>query len=101
MIVYNITIKADWSIHREWLQWMQEEYIPEIIATGLFNNYRIMRLLEVDESDGPTYAIQYEARRREDYETYLRQFSEALSRKAFARWGDKFVSFSSVLQIVN
>ena len=36
MIIYNITIKVDWSIAEEWLKWMQEKHLPEILATGCF-----------------------------------------------------------------
>jgi hypothetical protein len=73
MIIYNVTTKTDWSIHAEWLQWMQEEHIPGILGTGLFQDCRIMRLLEVDETEGPTYAIQYQASGREDYDHYIRK----------------------------
>ncbi len=38
---------------------MKQEHIPEIMATGLFHDYRFCRLLEQDDSDGPTYTIQY------------------------------------------
>ena len=53
MLIYNITIQVNWTIHNEWLPWMQEVHIPEVMATGMFTHFRILRLLEVDESDGP------------------------------------------------
>ncbi len=37
MIIYNVTMKVDWTIAEEWLQWMQEIYIREIISTGCFD----------------------------------------------------------------
>lgn len=54
MLIYNITTKVDHSIADAWLQWMKEEHIPEVIATGCFSQSRILRLLEVDETDGLT-----------------------------------------------
>lgn len=35
-IIYNVTTQADHSIAGQWLQWMKEEHIPDIIATGCF-----------------------------------------------------------------
>lgn len=101
MIVYNVTIKTDWAIHAEWMQWMLKEHIPEILSTGLFYQYRMMRLLEADETEGPTYAIQYHAQSKSDYERYIRDFSIALQTKAYEKWGDKFIAFRTVMEQVN
>ena len=48
MIIYNVTIKPDWSIHDEWVKWMKEEHMPELMKTGLFTDSRLCRLLEQD-----------------------------------------------------
>ncbi len=52
MIIYNVTTKVDHSIAAIWLQWMKEEHIPEIKATGCFANARILQLIEVDAAAG-------------------------------------------------
>ena len=59
MIVYNVTIKISHSIHHDWLQWLKEEHIPDVINTGCFTHAVILRLMEVDDTEGPTYAVQY------------------------------------------
>jgi hypothetical protein len=46
MIIYNVTSKVTNNIQDRWLQWMKEDHIPEIMATGLFHDFRICRLLE-------------------------------------------------------
>ncbi|MCC7378160.1 MAG: DUF4286 family protein, partial [Chitinophagaceae bacterium] len=48
MIIYNVTIKVHDSIKTEWLQWLKEEHIPDVINTGCFTHAVIMRLMEVD-----------------------------------------------------
>lgn len=101
MVIYNVTIKPDWSIHDEWLHWMQQEHIPEMLATQLFYTYKMMRLLEVDDSEGPTYAIQYQAHKLEDYHRYVREFASIQREKGTKKWGDKFIAFRSIMQIVN
>src|SRR5438105_7862776 len=100
MIIYNVTIKVDWSIHDEWLQWMKEEHIPDILATQLFYQHQLVRLLQVDETDGPTYAVQYYAHTIEDYNRYLALQSMLQHQRSLDKWGDKFVAFRTIMEIV-
>jgi hypothetical protein len=101
MIIYNVTIKVQDSIHHEWLQWLKEEHIPDIINTGCFTHANILELLEVDTSEGPTYAVQYIAESKALYNLYIEKFSADMRQRAFAKWGDQFIAFRSVMRIVN
>lgn len=101
MILYNVTVKTDHSIAEAWLQWMKEEHIPEILATGCFTKASILRLLEVDDSEGPTHAVQYFAESKANYNRYLDKFAAELRKKAIQKWGEKFIAFRSVMQVVD
>lgn len=101
MIIYNVTIKVDPSIADQWLSWMNEEHIPAMIATGCFEKATILKLLELDESDGLTYAVQYAAKDKEVYDLYIDKYSVIMRNESFAKWGDKFIAFRSVMQVVN
>ena len=101
MIIYNVTIKVQDSIHEEWLSWLREEHIPEIINTGCFTHANIMELLEINTSEGPTYAVQYIAESKALYNLYIENYSAEMRQKAFAKWGDQFIAFRSVMRIVN
>jgi hypothetical protein len=100
MILYNVTIQPLWEIHDQWLHWMRNEHVPEIMHTGLFTHHRILRLLDVDESEGPTYAFQYYASSREKYDQYISQFAKELRAKTYEKWGEKFIAFRSLMQVV-
>jgi len=101
MIIYNVTIKVDASIATEWLLWLKEVHIPEVMETGCFTGSRIMQLLEVDESEGPTFAIQYFAESKAIYNLYIEKFAGLMRQKSFDKWGNKFIAFRSVMQVVN
>ena len=101
MIIYNVTIKLQHSIHKQWLAWLKEEHIPDIVATGCFTNATILELLEVDTTEGPTYAIQYFAESKALYNLYIEKFAAGTRQKSFDKWGDQFIAFRSVMQIVN
>jgi len=101
MIVYNVTIKVDPSIANDWLTWLQEEHVVEVLETGCFTDAKIMKLLEVDDSEGPTFAIQYFAESRSQYELYIEKFASTMRQKSFDKWGNKFIAFRSLMQVVN
>jgi len=101
MVVYNVTIKVDHSIAENWLYWLKEEHIPDIINTGCFTHATILRLLEVDDSEGPTYAVQYHAGSEALYNQYIDKFSDDMRKKGTEKWGNKFIAFRSVMQVVH
>lgn len=100
MYVYNITMKVNPSIEKEWVQWQKEKHIPEILATGLFAEHKFFRLLEQDEEEGITYVIQYFATTPENYKQYIDKFAPLFRREASEKWKDQFVGFRTVMQVV-
>jgi len=101
MIVYNITIKILPAVETEWLQWQKQEHIPEVMASGQFTEYKFYRLLEQNEPDGITYVVQYFASSIDHYNTYINEFAPALRQKALEKWGNKFIAFRTIMQVVN
>lgn len=101
MFIYNVTTKVSPHIHEDWVRWMKEEHIPAVMQSGCFTEYCFVKLLETDESEGPTYATQYFAATRDDYERYIAQHATALRQDAMDRWGNHFVGFRTLMQIVN
>jgi Domain of unknown function (DUF4286) len=100
MIVYNVTSKVTWEIENDWVKWMLEEHIPEVVATGCFTSAQLLKLLEVDEEDGPTYTAQYIAETKQLQEQYVQQHAAALRQKVFDKWGNRTIAFRSVMQVV-
>jgi hypothetical protein len=100
MIVYNVTVSlADESIHEEWMHWMKEVHIPEVMQTRLFEDYRILRLLQ-EENNGITYAIQYRSKSLEEYYRYQQEFAPALQAKTKEKYGEKLLAFRTLLEEV-
>ena len=100
MIIYNITTKVHSAIANEWLQWLKEFHVKEILNTGCFTNFKIVKLLEIDEEEGPTYALQLYAESKAIYNQYVEKFAGKMRQQAFDKWGNKFISIRSVMQIV-
>jgi hypothetical protein len=100
MIVYNLTMKVDHLIHDKWLQWQKEEYIPGVIATKQFTDYKFFRLLDQDETDGATYVLQFFAPDIDHYQKYIEIYSSSFRQKIVAKWGTHCLTFNTVMTIV-
>ncbi len=101
MIVYNVTMKVDPAIEFEWIQWQKEEHIPEIMATQLFTDYKFFRLMEQDNTEGITYVIQYFSPTLQNYQEYIGTYAPFLREKAMKKWGQRFIAFRTVMELVN
>ena len=100
MIVYNITCKVRWDILEAWLAWQLEEQIPAMLATQLFDDYQLYRLLEQDEEEGPTFVIQLFTSSVERYGQFLTQFAPALQQAGWDKWGNGFIAFRTLMELV-
>ena len=101
MIIYNVTVKVEHGIADAWLNWLKELHIPDIVATGCFTHATVARLIETDDAEGPTFAVQYHAESKALYNRYITSFAEEMRKKAFDKWGNKFIAFRSVMEVVH
>jgi Domain of unknown function (DUF4286) len=99
MLIYNVTTGVDKKIEREWLIWMKEVHIPDVMKTKMFSSHRMYRVLAEDE-DTVSYAIQYSATSLHQVEHYLETFAPALREEVKKKFGDKAVSFRTLLEEV-
>lgn len=100
MYIYNVTINIDISVEQEWLNWMQNEHIPQMLGTGKFFEAKMCQVM-VEEENGVTYAIQYTAEDKETLERYYNENAEQLRQEATKFFGNKFVAFRTELKVVN
>ena len=99
MIVYNETVIVDEAIHRQWLSWMQQEYIPRVMATGHFNRHTILNVLD-SPNEGVTYCIQYFADNRDSYNKFVAGHLQHLQALHFQKFENRFVMFNTLMQTV-
>jgi hypothetical protein len=99
MILYNVTVNIEDSIHDEWLSWMKSKHIPDVVATGCFSSGTIFRLL-VEEEQGTSYSVQYRAPNKAAIDRYLKDFAPALQKEHKDKYEGKFVAFRILLEEV-
>ena len=99
MIIYNVTVSVDTEIADEWLNWMRTKHIPDVMATDMFVENRMLRVV-TGEHSALTFAIQYTCESHEKLEEYQTRFAPVLQQDTLAKYGDKAVAFRTVLEIL-
>ncbi|WP_353777191.1 DUF4286 family protein [Winogradskyella sp. 3972H.M.0a.05] len=100
MIIYNVTINVDDSVHDEWLNWIKL-HIPQVLATGKFLEAKLTKVLVEEELGGTTYSVQYRAKSRTALDEYYRDHAARLRQDGMKRFADKIVAFRTELEVVD
>ena len=99
MYIYNVTISVEKDAHDEWIEWMRNVHIPDVMKTGCFVESRMLKVLNV-EDEGVTYSVQYTFLEMDDMEEYKTKHAQRLQKDAMDKFKDKFVAFRTLLEIV-
>jgi hypothetical protein len=100
MLIYNVTVGVDKAVESEWVVWMKEVHIPDVMATNMFVSYKMYKVLSADEGDSISYAVQYMAKSINEIDVYLDKFAPALRDEVKKKFGDQQASFRTLLEEV-
>jgi phosphoribosylamine-glycine ligase len=101
MILYNVTINIHESVHDQWMQWMQEKHINDVLATGKFSAARMVKVLVDEDMGGTTYSIQYTTDSKETLQHYYEQDAPRLREEGLRLFGDKMLAFRTELELIS
>lgn len=97
MIIYNVTTIIEEDIHNEYIQYMESIHLPNIMATGKFDDCYLLRLTE-PVTDGITYCAQYVTGNLKNLTDFRENFLPEIQAAIQGKFGNKLVSFTSVLE---
>jgi len=98
MIIYQVTVEVDHD-EANWIMWMKEKHIPEVMKTGSFSSFKICRIMN-EESEKHTYVIQYACKSREALEYYFEHFAPVLQKGYNEYFNGKFTATRSILEVL-
>jgi hypothetical protein len=99
MLLYNVTVCIDSNIYEDWIEWMKNTHIPEVLKTSCFSEARLSRV-NGEEEGGFTFSIMYFASSQELYDRYQKEFAPALQKKHLEKFSGKFAAFRTVLNVI-
>ncbi len=98
MYIYNVTVNIEEAIHDDWLKWMKESHIPDVMETGLFKACRMLQVMAEADS-GLTYSIQYSVKDLETLKLYQEMYAPKLQAETLQRYGDRALAFRTILRV--
>ncbi len=99
MILYNVTVILDEEIQETWLNWMQQNHIPKVMATNCFISNRLLKVLD-SPNEGITYCVQYIAENMDKYQEYKQKFAARLQAGFPEQFINKFVVFRTLMEFI-
>jgi hypothetical protein len=100
MFLYNVTVGIDKEIEKDWLEWIKQNYLPAVAATGFFVESKIYRIVTHDDENSVSYSIQLFAHHIEDVVQYLAQHTDTIIETHRQRFKDRHVVFNTLLEEV-
>ena len=99
MIIYNVTVNIEDAYADEWLKWMKEVHVPDVLRTGMFTGNNIFRILADEDSGGKSFSVQYACENMQKYEEYREKFAASLQAEHSKKYKDHFVAFRTLLEL--
>ncbi|WP_313805567.1 DUF4286 family protein [Flavobacterium sp.] len=101
MIIYNVTINIHESVHDQWMDWMQNKHIADVLATGKFTSARMVKVLVEEEMGGVTYSVQYTTDCKETLQRYYDEDAPRLREEGHRLFGDNMLAFRTELELIS
>lgn len=100
MYLFNETVGIDASVEQEWLKWAKTAYIPAVLNTQLFTEYKIYKVLHESEDGSISYSIQFFSDSLENVVQFLEVFAPQLVERQRQMFSHKHVAFRTLLEEV-
>ncbi len=100
MILYNITVIIEPTIETEWLNWVNQTFIPSALSGNLLVSNRLLKVLD-SPNEGVTYCLQFIADSVENYTKFVTLHAPALLQTHTLQFNNKALFFTSVMEFIS
>lgn len=100
MIVYNITFAVDDQVGEEWIKWTKAVFLPAYEATGFFDDSRLLEVLGSKHDGHTSYSAQLFTTDKQRLVDFHHEHGEQLQRFLKGKFGDRCVTFDTVLEVL-
>merc|ERR1711916_295016 len=100
---YSVQINIDKNVEEEWLIYMKNQHIRDVMKTGLFKAYDFLKIREGGdlEETHSSYRIEYSLNNMKDLEEYNEKHAPGLREDHSSKFQGKFTGKRTILEDVN
>jgi hypothetical protein len=101
MMLYNETIGVDKEFETPMISWIKSYYIPEVLKTGLFVEFKIYKVLTQEEENTVSYSVQFFSYSINEILDFINNHSKKLVEEQQMNFKDKHITFRTLLEEVS
>ncbi|MGC6403102.1 MAG: DUF4286 family protein [Flavobacteriaceae bacterium] len=101
MMLYNTTFQVDADIETQWANWVEQVYIPQVLAQGVFTKATLLRVLSETGEPTGSFALQFSGATQQQLADYLTHQSTTHHQEIAQQFGTKVLAFSTPLEIIS
>lgn len=90
MITYSVFIYLKKVAESDWLNFIKQKHIEEVMNTGCFIEYKFQKQIESDNEDEVNFRIDYYLKNMDKMNEYIEIHSTALKQDVLDRFGGYF-----------
>jgi len=91
-MILNITFSVDKEVAEDWITWMKDKHIPDLLIEGVFSEAKILKVLSHEDDHTFSYAVQYFRGSMKNIEEYLN--ADDIQK----RYGERVLSYPTLLE---
>lgn len=100
MWIYSVTISLDETIHEEWVEVINKDWLPLLNSLGSIHHFRFLRMLSDEQNGGITYSLQVEVMGEKEATEFEAEFDVKLMNPLYRRFPEKFMEFRTLLAVL-
>tara|TARA_B100001778_G_scaffold247177_1_gene207358 strand:- start:446 stop:760 length:315 start_codon:yes stop_codon:yes gene_type:complete len=100
MLIYNVTTHVEFKIEKEWLLWMKQKHLSEILATKKFSEAKIFKIISEQDQGGASYAVQYHCKNKDLLNDFFKDYANYFQKKVEEKFGKSILFFKTELQLI-
>jgi hypothetical protein len=101
MFIYSVTIHINSEAEDEWVKYMHEKHIAEVMAAGYFVSCSMRKLVSHHSENTGSYNMQYAVETEEKYHDYMQKAAPALQADVAAHFGGRFTAERHFYKIIS
>jgi len=100
MVIYNVTTHVEPSVQEDWLLWMRQELIPQLLSTSGLKEIKIFKVVAGQDQGGVSYAVQRFFESKEKLNHFLKELGPTTRKKSEERYGNRILHFETELHLM-
>lgn len=100
MLIYNTTYHVEEKDERNFLIYMQEQYIPQAIKEGILSSPRISKILSHIEEGSVCFSVQFEVESSAKLHAWHQQCGVKLNEELLKVFQEKIIGFPTLMEVI-